>query len=83
MESISLYLLKFKNLGVSEKRTKETIIRVIKNELGFEIEKDLIIVRDNEVRIKVTGPLKSELFMRKDSIQKQIESSLGTSHLLK
>jgi hypothetical protein len=69
MRQISEFLNKFKNLGLEEKMSKEVIVESVSTILGpgFIAQND-ISIRQDVALIKVGGPLKSELILRKEEI---------------
>lgn len=69
MELVAIYLEKFKNFGFKDQILKETLIGVIKELVGFEIPKKDIDINEGVVRINVSGALKSEIFIHKNTIQ--------------
>lgn len=80
MEQISLYLEKYKRFGFKTQIVKETLIAIIKKKFGVELTKDDIDVKNGEVRINISGPLKSEIFINKDSIKEELNNSLEANN---
>ena len=76
MENISIYLQKFKNFGAGDRAVKEKVIAVIKKLTGEELDSKLINLKDGEIRINVSGPMKSELYILKKQIEKELEKKL-------
>jgi hypothetical protein len=72
MEQITLYLEKFKRFGFKNQILKEVVMSVVKDELGLILERGDIDLKDGVVRIKVSGAAKSELFIKKELIQKKV-----------
>jgi hypothetical protein len=72
MEHVSLLLEKFKRFGFKDQILKEIIINIIKEKFDFELKKDDISLINGVVRINVSGPLKSEIFINKDGIQNEV-----------
>lgn len=73
MENISLYLEKFKSLGLKEKKYKEIVVQAIKNVCGSKINEKDVSHNDGEVVIKVSGPKKAAIFLYKEKIIKEIK----------
>lgn len=74
MEQINLYLKKFKNFKPKNEDLKKTIIKIIKKITKIEVKKDeIIILKSGEVKIKKTGPEKTEIYLNKKIIEKEIE----------
>ena len=77
MELISFYLKKFEKLGLRDKNIKEVVISSINEITSIEInEKDLELNRDS-IKIKKTGPIKSEIFIHKSKIENLIKERLN------
>ena len=76
MEHISLFLDKFKNLGLKEFLVKEEISKIIKKICKVEVSSKNISYKDGILTIKGSRMLKSELFMKKQELIKEIENSL-------
>ena len=83
MEHLSLYLDKFKKFGFEDQILKEALIGVVKGRFGADIDKSDISLKEGIVRINVSGPLKSELFLYKDKIQKEVIEILGDDKQIK
>ena len=79
MEHASIFLEKFKRFGFKDQILKETIIEVIKDEFDSELNRDDITMINGVVRINVTGPLKSEIFIKKEKIQNKVLEKLSDS----
>lgn len=74
MNRISLYLSKYKSLGLEEKLAKENILNVLKNDFGFQLEKNQIEYKKGNLTIHVTGPLKTEITLKKAEILEKLDS---------
>lgn len=72
MNQISLYLKKYEAIGFKDTDLKNRIIEVIKKETGIEIDKTKISINDMSVNISVSGAAKAELFLKRKSIENQI-----------
>lgn len=83
MEHLSLYLEKFKKFGFEDQILKEALIGVVERRFGANIAKSDISLKEGIVRINVSGPLKSELFLFKDKIQKEVIEILGDDKQIK
>jgi hypothetical protein len=77
MQHLSFYLKKFENLGLKEKNIKLLVIETVKEFAGVELEEsDLEFVRD-QIRIKKTGPAKTEIFLNRSKIEEKINEKLN------
>jgi len=83
MEHLSLYLEKFKRFGFKDQILKEAVISVVERNFGANIAKSDISLNEGIVRINISGPLKSELFLFKDKIQKEVIEILGDEKQMK
>lgn len=72
MEHASVYLEKFKRFGFKDQILKEAIISVINELFDEEFEKKDIYINDGNVRLGVSGVLKSEIFINKSKIQDMV-----------
>jgi hypothetical protein len=77
MESISIYLEKFKDFGLKEQLLKETICEILDKEYSVSVNNKDIELRNGEMIIKVSGVEKSELYINKESIISDIEKELS------
>ncbi|HMP67316.1 MAG TPA: hypothetical protein PKA60_01025 [Candidatus Paceibacterota bacterium] len=76
MQQISFYLKKFENIQPKDSALKKIIIKVVDDLLKIKLEEREIEVFDGRVNIKKTGSEKTEIFINRKKIQKQIEQSL-------
>lgn len=77
MEQISFYLSKFNNLGFSEETYKKELIKIISNKCRVDLsESDIKIVRDKLI-ISKTGPEKTEIWLKKNEIEKELNEIVG------
>jgi len=77
MQGIEVYLKKFENLGLGEKKIKQKLIGVIKEVSGVDVTERQIDIVDGLVRISVTGPAKTEIFIRRNEIKEKIDEVLN------
>jgi hypothetical protein len=76
MNQISLYLSKYKHLGLEEKLVKEKVLEVLNNEFNFEVESNQISFRNSNLRINITGPQKTEIVLNKEKITEALNKEL-------
>ena len=76
MQQISIFLDKYKKFGFKNQIIKEVLIEIIKKRFNTELERGDIDVKNGEVRINVSGPIKSEIFIYKDSIKEDLNRLL-------
>ena len=77
MQQIEIYLQKFKDFGLKEELFKEKIINVVKEEVGIDLKKEEIDVKDGNIRINISGPAKTEVFIKRKIIQEKLEKDFG------
>ena len=77
MDHASLYLEKFKEFGFKDQILKEALISVVEANFGALITKESIDINEGTVRINVSGSLKSELYLHKDKIQREVIEKIG------
>jgi hypothetical protein len=74
MEQISVYFKKFSGIGEDEHKTKknllEAIVETIEGVSEDEIGDKKIIIKKDTIEIKIVGPLKNEIVLHKNEIQK-------------
>lgn len=78
MEQIAFYLQKFKNLPPSPQAIRKSVAEAILECVGVAVPDDIIEVRNGTVFVRATGPLKSELFIKKTDILMRINQKLQT-----
>lgn len=76
MQQISLLLDKYKRFGFKDQIVKETLITLIKEKFGDELKREDIDIKDGNLNIKISGPLKSEIFLNKESIREELNKLL-------
>lgn len=76
MQQIEFYLKKFANFGLKETLLKEEIIKAIKEEVNVDLKEEDLIIQNGIIRVNVSGGAKSEIFIKKKSIQDRLEKSL-------
>lgn len=79
MQQISLLLDKYKKFGFKDQIVKETLISLLKEKFGIELKREDMDLKDGNVNIKVSGPLKSEIFLKKESIREELNSLLESN----
>ncbi len=74
MEQIAVYFKKFEGLGASERETKKILLDAISSVLGQDVSDvigfDKIEINKDKIRLKITGPIKNEISMHKNKIEK-------------
>jgi len=78
MFNIAQYLEKFKTLGLGDQFLKETLVSVIKEVVGVEIEINNLLIKDGEVVIKVSPSIKNAIYIKKDQILKLVGEKTGS-----
>jgi len=76
MKKIEDLLQKFKSLGLTEHKIKDVVIDVVKEELNIELEKKAIEFKDRRIRLKIFGPSKTEIVLKKNAILEKINSEV-------
>jgi Cu/Ag efflux protein CusF len=75
MFNISLFLEKFKNLGLSEKLLKEAISCSVKEIIGFDLDPKNISLKNGEVIFKVSPAIKNTIYIKKEAILAKIKEN--------
>lgn len=81
MELISLYFAKYQNLGIESRTTKKILIDVLKDISKVDIDLKQISIEKNDIKIKITGPAKSQILINKIKINKEFIKRLENSGL--
>jgi hypothetical protein len=76
MEQISFYLNRFKVYGFKQVRMQELIAEAVSKELGIPIGRELVSYNEGEVRIKISGAAKAQMFLKKEAVRGAIEQAL-------
>lgn len=77
MNQISLYLSKYKHLGLEERLVKDIVLDVLKNNFGFNLEPEKISFKNANLNIMVAGPMKTEIILNKEKILDTLNISLS------
>lgn len=77
MENISIYLEKFKSVGFKQREMKDIVIGVLKDKINIVLEREDIDLNNELMRVNISGVEKSEFFINKNSIQKEIIKRIG------
>lgn len=81
MLQIADLLARFKNLSNTEKAKKELVREVCRNIVGIDIPLDNISFSKNTIFIKTEPIIRTEIFLRKDSILNEIKKVESLSFL--
>jgi len=77
MEQISFYLKKFENLGLRENNIKKIASEAIKELTTIDLDKNDIEISRDQIKIKKTGPAKTEIFIHRAEIENLINSRIS------
>jgi len=77
LQTISLFLDRFKHLLVSEVAVREVVREIIQKEMNISLDVKNIKFKNATVHITASPLLKNELYMKKTLIMEQIEKSLA------
>jgi hypothetical protein len=75
MFNISLFLEKFKNLGLAERLLKEAIRSSVKEVMKFDLDSKDILIKNGEVIFKVSPAMKNAIYIKKAAILKKMEEN--------
>lgn len=76
MFNIGNFLERFKNITPPDKFVKDVFIYVVKDAVNIEIEKDDLDVRNGTIFISIDPIIKSEIFLKKNEIMKNLTKKL-------
>ncbi|MDP6387900.1 MAG: hypothetical protein QGG63_01325 [Candidatus Pacebacteria bacterium] len=74
---------KFKKITPPDKLVKEVCIDTVKKIVGIDIEKDNIDVRNGIIFISADSIIKSEIFLKKNEIIKNLTQKLSSKKIIK
>jgi pyruvate/2-oxoglutarate/acetoin dehydrogenase E1 component len=77
---ITNFLNKFKKIVSQKEELKEVIIKVIKEEVSFQLEKELIKIKGSSIYIESSPILRSEILIHKNKILEKIKNILPDSN---
>ena len=81
MNNISIYLERFKSVGLKDVMLKKTVVEILKKNFQIEVEQKDISIKDGTITIKTSPILKSEIFINREKIKSAILAQLGSSNL--
>ena len=73
---IGFLLQKYAKLGYSTKRTKEIVLQSLQDDFSIILDPKNVEVKDNEVKLKVSGVRRTQFVLLKTSIQNKIKEKL-------
>jgi len=76
MDNISFFLEKYANLGYKENKIKEIVANTVKEICLVELKKEQIKIQNNNIKIEIVGPEKSEIFINKEKILNKIKNKI-------
>ena len=78
MRQLGEFLIKYRNLGLGEKLSKELFVETVNNLLGKGVLKlENVTISGSSVKVRAESALRSEIFLRKEEILKQIREKVG------
>ena len=72
-----MFLDRFRHLTPPDQFIKKECISVIKNRLNVEIKKEDISIKNNIIYINTSSTVKSELFIRKESLLRELSRRIA------
>lgn len=78
MQQISFYLKKFETLEIKDSGLIKIIISVVSDLVKVDLDKKDIVIKNGQITIKKTGPEKTEIFINRLRIEKEIKSRLNS-----
>ncbi len=76
MKSVGNFLDKFRNRAVKEIQNRDIIVNIIKKISNIEINIKNIEISNGILKIKLSSIEKSEIFLKKDQILKEINKKI-------
>jgi hypothetical protein len=75
MNSISGFLQKFLNLEKDNNTKLSIILDVIKKETGIELKKEMLEIKNDNLKIKCNPVFRNEIFMHQEKIEDELKKS--------
>ena len=75
MKNIKDLLLKYSSFGLKEKELKEKVLKVF-DSFNIKIEKNDFEIKNKTIFLKICGPRKTETFLNKSKILKELEGEI-------
>jgi hypothetical protein len=79
---IGFLLKKYARLGYSLKRTKEIILQVLKDDFSISIDPKDVEVKDNQVKLKISGVRRTEFVLLRSKIEESIQIKLKEEDII-
>ncbi len=76
MFNVSLYLEKFKTLGLAEHTAKDALILVLQKSIGVAIEKKDVEYKNGKFQIRTEPIIKSQIYIKKNEILESLSKEL-------
>ena len=78
MQQVSFFLEKFKTLGADSVSVKEAFIKSAQKIFNIKIELSDIQIKNGTIYIKAHPALKSEIFLKREALLRELTDILGT-----
>lgn len=78
MEQISFFLEKFKTLGLEGALSKQVFIEAVEKVLAVRLPADSVELRQDTFFVKAHPTLKSELYLKRETILVELAKVLGS-----
>lgn len=76
MKTLGLFLERYRNLVPPDRELKELLKQVVKEQTGHELKETEIAINKWTVYLKTKPAFKSELFIKQEAIQAELERLL-------
>ena len=77
MDKLSSFLQKFTQILSSKESLVSVVKDVLLKEVGIDVDKENISVRGGHLTLNISPTIKTQIFMRKDSILQKINGAVG------
>lgn len=82
MDNIFNYLQKYQNHLIKSSLVKDEIIKIIKELIGIELEKEDFNISNNNLYLKTTTKVKLSILLQKNQVLEMINKELGEKTIL-
>ena len=76
MKDLKDLLQKFKSVGLKEHTIKDNLIEILKEEINIELSRKHIDIKDNRLRLLISGPPKTSVLLKKSYILEKLNSQI-------
>lgn len=77
MDKLSSFLQKFAHLLSNKEYIQTTVIDIVREEIGIDIAKENISLRNNQLTFNISPTIKTQIFIKKSLLLEKINNKIG------